>query len=85
MSGSTWRDHPFVLGGRYRANIKILSHPNSEFSKNSVYELKNIGHSHYDSASVFAFINVESGKLQSWWWFDDEPESLCADYFSVVT
>lgn len=85
MNGSTWRDHPFVIGGKY-----IALHTNPDFTHgeivvDKVYELSHIGHSHYDAASVFTFKCLTTGDLVSWWWFDHASDELCETNFKLTT
>lgn len=86
MSGSTWRDHPFVIGNQY-----ISQADNPDFTNNGkidsgcLYELVDINHSHYDGASIFAFKCLSTGELVSWWWFDQAADNLCLATFKPVT
>ncbi len=85
MNGSTWRKHPFIIGNKY-----IARKDNPDFSLGNIalgqeYLLNYISHSHYDGASIFTFKCLSSDESVSWWWFDNAPEALCLDNFSLIT
>ena len=84
MYGSTWRQHPLIIGSRYVSNKEKPEFTEEEFIKGIAYELQSINHSHYDSASVFTFKNSETEELVSYWWFDNANDDLCYEYFTHV-
>lgn len=81
MYGSTWREHPFSIGNRYIAKTDLPSFTHGDIQVGRTYELRRIGYSHYDGATVFTFVCLTTKALASWWWFDTEPESLCVEFF----
>ncbi|WP_250464857.1 hypothetical protein, partial [Microbulbifer litoralis] len=85
MYGSTWREHPFLIGKRYVAKTDLPSFNTIDIKAGHIYELREICHSHYDGASVFTFQCIKTDKLANWWWFDSEPDNLCLDHFKEST
>lgn len=81
ISESTWRSHPLIVGFAYKAIENFFALPESEFKAGHLYQLQHIGHSHYDSSTVFQFRSLESNALRYWWWYDDDPDELCTRHF----
>ena len=80
---STWRRHPFKVGYVYVAAQTFPGFPRSEFVKGVSYKLTNVAHSHYDSATVFSFLEIGSDKTCNWWWHDEQQEALCFEHFEI--
>jgi hypothetical protein len=82
IQSGTWRSHPFNIGQGYVARKRLESLPSGVFVVGQAYRLKHVAHSHYDGCTVFTF-EAPSGEQIQWWWSDEQPESLCAEYFDV--
>ena len=87
-SGSTWREHNFIVGESYIVTEQIAgrtkTNAKTTFSPAAVYQLQHIGYSHYDNTSVFLFRSSESDEPILWWWHDEEPDDQCIKYFYLV-
>ena len=70
----TWRTHPFEVGQTYVALQSASAMPSGTFVVDGRYELRHIGHSHYDGASIFQFTEAGTGRELGWWWQDDEDD-----------
>jgi hypothetical protein len=85
-SGSTWRKHPFKIGGQYLARESFDGLTSDmrtrKFQARQIYTLLHIGYSHYDGTTVFAFQPQVDPEPLHWWWRDDDPDSLCASRFT---
>jgi hypothetical protein len=83
--GSTFREHPLVIGNKYIAQVDNPDFTQGKICSGCVYELTDINHSHYDGASIFLFKCLPTGELTSWWWFDQAADNLCLATFKSAT
>jgi len=85
MTGSTWRKHPLVIGGHYRARKSFRSFASGAlFVSGTVYEFLHVGYSHYDSSTVFTFKAENDAAPMYWWWEDDQPDTQFEEYFEIT-
>jgi hypothetical protein len=83
IPNSTWRPHPLQVGHEYEPRESFLGTVEGEFVSGKRYVLRHVGHSHYDSSTVFRF-QAQDEEPVDWWWHDDEPDELCAERFRPV-
>ena len=84
-SNETWRQHPLEVGRAYLATRSFSGAPNSEFIVGTVYVLKSVDYSHYDSQTIFTFQQVGGNTNMQWWWHDNESDTHSFDWLSVAT
>jgi hypothetical protein len=82
-SGSTWRKHPFKIGNAYTAKDSFDGFPTGMFLRGHDYVFDDVGYSHYDDTTFFAFHERGGTAPISWRWHDDEPDSLCHQRFEI--
>lgn len=83
-SNLTWRTYPFIENNVYMALINFSGFPKSNFCSGEKYIFVSGQYSRYDSSTVFTFKVAHTKEPIYWWWHDDEPENLCAEYFELV-
>lgn len=44
-----------------------------------------IGHSPYDAAAVYGFVDVDSGEIHEFWWFDSDDEAYCHARLKLIS
>ena len=70
---STWRQHSFREGRKYRARIEITT-ATSQFVPGEVLVFCGTSHSRYDSSSAFMFRSETSGGTKTWFLHDDDED-----------
>lgn len=79
---STWRQHNFREGRRYRVKREINT-ATSRFSPGEVLVFSGTSHSPYDSSSAFIF-HCESSQEVKTWFLHDDQEDRSAELFEAV-
>jgi hypothetical protein len=70
---STWRDHIFRRGERYRVKADIKA-PTGCFSEGEIVIFCDSSHSPYDSSSAFIF-RSETSETKTWFLRDDAEDN----------
>ena len=79
---STWRQHDFREGARYRVRADIKT-ATSHFALGEIAVFTGASHSCYDSSSAFMFRSESAGEIKTWFLRDDE-EDRSKQLFEIV-
>jgi hypothetical protein len=78
----TWRPTPFKTRQLYRT-LKAFNSLRDSFQSGEVLEFVSSSYSRYDSSTGFVFKDNGSGELRIFDLHDEEPDSLCNEYFTI--
>ena len=80
-SMETWRQYPFELSGHYMAIQSFDGCLDSSFETGQMYVLDRVEYSDEHLSTIVIFHKRGSSVPVCWWWYDDEPASLCQERF----
>jgi hypothetical protein len=72
------------VGQIYVAKKTFIASPSSQFVMGKRYVFQDVGWSHYDSSTIFKFLEEGASNSIFWWWDDNQPESMCYENFEIT-